>query len=262
MKTVASSEHQSSQSSTRLLQILECLASSRIPMRLQDIAVQVNMTQPTVLRYLYSLQSANYIYQEDDTARYALTWRVCSLGKNLDSQLGLRNITTPFINRLANTFSIGTCLVVEQNNDCIYLDCIDNPNSFTPQRIGKQAPMHATGSGKVLLAQYNEYQLNDYISAKGLQRFTEYTIVDPDALKRELAQIRHQGFGMDEEECEIGLRCISCPIYNYSGSVVAAMSMFGRPIDLTDKRVKDEILPALKEATTIISTRLGYCYGE
>lgn len=255
-------DRQSSQSSIRLLQILECLASNRAPMRLQEISAQVGMTQSTVLRYLYSLQDANYIYQEGDTLKYALTWRVCLLGRNLDSLLGLRNVTTPFINHLANTLAIGTCLVVEQNGECVYLDCIDNPNSFTPQRIGKQAPMHATGSGKVLLAQYDDYQLNEYISIHGLQKFTEYTITDPLILKRELEMIRQQGYGMDEEECEIGLRCISCPIRDYSGSVIAAMSVFGRPMDMSNDRISNEIYPALKEATSVISSRLGFSSGK
>ena len=83
----------------------------------------------------------------------------------------------------------------------MYLDCIDNPNSPTLQRIGKKAPLHATGSGKVLLAQYTDLQLKGYMENKGLTRYTEYTIVDPAALREELEKVRRQGFGMDEQEC-------------------------------------------------------------
>lgn len=177
-----------------------------------------------------------------------MTWRSCLLSGNLGSLLSLRNITTPFVNRLANTLTLGTCLVVEQNNECIYLDCIDSPNSLTPQRIGKQAPMHATGSGKVLLSRYDDAQLDEFIKMKGLPKFTEHTITDPDILRNELEMIRKQDFGMDEEECEIGLRCISSPLRDYSGQIVASMSVFGRPIDMSDQRIRDEIYPALKEA--------------
>ena len=237
---------------------MECLADSKTPIRLQDIAKQVRMTQPTVLRYLYALQDANYIYQEESTSRYALTWRVCRLSENLNSQLSLRNITTPFINHLANSLSLGTCLVINQDNSCIYLDCIDNPNSPTLQRIGKVAPLHATGSGKVLLSQYTPLQLEEYIQTKGLQKYTENTITDPSTLKAELEQVRLQGFGMDEQECEIGLRCISMPLLNYSGNVIASMSVFGNISDMDDCRIEKDIFPALKAATTTISSRLGY----
>lgn len=256
---ISPSERQSNQSSIRLLQIMECLADSRIPMRLQDIAKQVGMTQSTVLRYLYSLENAKYIYQDEATSRYALTWRVCRLSENLNSPLGLRNITNQFVNQLANSLSLGACLVVEQDNECMYLDCIDNPNSPTLQRIGKQAPLHATGSGKVLLSQFSEQQLALYIEKKGLTKYTDYTITDPSKLQRELAKIRQQDFGMDEQECEIGLRCISCPLRDYTGRIIASMSVFGNISDMSDERIQSEVYPVLKATTDIVSSRLGYC---
>ncbi|MEM5796516.1 MAG: helix-turn-helix domain-containing protein, partial [Bacillota bacterium] len=89
MSNSSNSERQTSQSSSRLLRILEAIAENKLPVRLQDLAKQVDMTQSTVLRYLYALEDANYIYREDDTSRYALTWRVCRLGKNVDSSLSL-----------------------------------------------------------------------------------------------------------------------------------------------------------------------------
>lgn len=259
MSSTTTAERQSSQSSIRLLHILECLANNRMPLRLQEIAKQVGMTQSTVLRYLYALQAANYIYQEDETSRYGLTWRICGLGENLNTQLSLRNITTPFINRLANTLSTGACLVVEQDDECLYLDCIDIPNySSTLQRIGKRAPLHTTGSGKVLLSRYNSARLDDYIATNGLTKYTEYTITDPDVLRRELECIRQQGFAMDEQECEIGLRCISIPLRDFSGQIVASISVFGNTADMSDQRIKSEIYPALKEVATVVSSRLGY----
>lgn len=256
---ISPSDRQSNQSSIRLLQIMECLAESRVPMRLQDIAKRVGMTQSTVLRYLYSLESANYIYRDNSTSRYALTWRVCCLSENLNSPLSLRNITNPFVNQLANSLALGACLVVEQNYECMYLDCIDNPNSPTLQRIGKQAPLHATGSGKVLLSQFSEQQIGQYIAQKGLIKYTDHTITDPAVLQRELVKIRQQDFGMDEQECEIGLRCISCPLRDYTGRIVASMSVFGNISDMSDERIQSEIYPMLKAAADIISSRLGYC---
>ncbi len=262
MKASRPTERQTNQSSIKLLQIMECLAEQRVPMRVQDLARKVNMTQATVSRYLYALQDANYIYQDAETSRYALTWRVCRLGENLGSFLSLRNITTPFINRLANTLSLGVCLVVNQNDECVYLDCIDNPKSSTLQRIGKKAPLHATGSGKVLLSEYTDLQLSEYRKTKGLIQYTEYTITDFDTLRQELARVRRQGYGMDEQECELGLRCISMPLRDYGGKIVASMSVFGNLDDMRNQRVHDEIYPVLRETTATISTRLGFDAGS
>lgn len=78
---VALNERASSQSSDKLLQILECIAGNKLPVRLQDLSEQVNMTQSTVLRYLNTLVNNNYVYQEEDTLRYALTWKIAAWGK-------------------------------------------------------------------------------------------------------------------------------------------------------------------------------------
>ena len=251
-------ERQSNQSSLRLLQILECIAQSRGPVRLQELAKQVNISQSTVLRYLYALQKANYIYQDPDTFRYGMTWRSCLLTQNLNSQLSLRSISTPFINALANDLRLGTCLVVDQNMECMYLDCIDNPSGSALQRIGKIAPLHATASGKVLLSTYSDAKFDEFIQIKGLEKFTDFTITDPQKLKEDLRTIRTRGYGMDEQECEIGLRCISCPILDFNGSIIASMSVFGNLEFMTDNRIQAEVLPRLRHATETISSRLGY----
>ena len=112
-------EKNSNQSSDKLLQIMEALAKERLPVRLQDLSAQVNMSQSTVLRYLNALQSANYVYQEESTSRYALTWKICGLSEHLNSNLGLRSITAPYITELVNKLNLGVCLVIEQDHDCV-----------------------------------------------------------------------------------------------------------------------------------------------
>lgn len=254
-------EKQASLSSDRLLQILECIARNRIPMRLQDLAEQTGLTQSTVLRYLRTLQNANYVYQEENTLRYALTWKLCNLTENLNSYLSLRNIANPFVNHLANTLHAGVCLVVNQDDTCLYLDCIDTPSfSQAPlQFIGKRAPLHVTGSGKILLSAYSEAQIDDYIARKGLTRFTQYSITTREGLMAELEKIRKQGFATDIEECEIGMRCTSYPVHCYNRSIFAAMSVFGRVSDMDEAFIREQVHPQLKAAAALISQRLGYC---
>lgn len=258
MKKNTIKEKQSNKSSVRLLTILECLSNNSMPMKLQEIANVTNMSQSTVLRYLYSLKEENYIYQDDDTARYALTWKICQLSEGMNSFISLRNMANPFINQLANQLSLGACLVVEQNHECLYLDYIGAPNGLSPQRIGTIAPMHATGSGKVLLSQYSKTQFKKFLQKKGLPACTDHTITNPEKLTIELSKIRKQGFGMDEEECEIGLRCISLPLRDYTGKVIASMSVFGNIEEMNDTIIEQNIFPLLSTATKTISERLGF----
>ena len=251
---------QLSKSSLRLLEIIECLADTSSPMKLQEISSKTGITQSSVLRYLTALESNNYVYQDEDTHRYALTWRICSLSKNLGSQLSLRNITTPFTNGLANELRRGVCVVIENNNKCLYLDCIESPLSRTLQRIGKTAPLHSTGSGKILLSRKSEEGLTRYINEVGLMQYTRYTITNPEILRAELNKIRKNDFATDEEECEIGLRCISCPVRDYTGQIIAAVSIFGSKETMSDNQLYNLILPKLKDATNKISSRLGYIF--
>ena len=253
-------EKNSNQSSDKLLQIMEALAKERLPVRLQDLSAQVNMSQSTVLRYLNALQSSNYVYQEESTSRYALTWKICGLSEHLNSNLGLRSITAPYITELVNKLNLGVCLVIEQDHDCVYLDCVDASPSFqhTFQRIGKRAPMHATGSGKLLLSQKTPSQLSDYLVLRGLPKFTDYTITSQDDFLAELKKVRESKMGMDNQECELGLICVSMPLYTYSGSIIAGLSVFGDSDKMTQERIHSEIAPLLRAATNEISLHLGY----
>ncbi len=255
-------ERQSSLSSDKLLAILECVAENHAPMRLQELAERSGMTQSTVLRYLRTLQNANYVYQEEDTLRYALTWKLCRLTEHLNTPLDLCSIARPFVTRLANALQMGVCLVVRRERQCIYLDCIDHPHpSYTPlQYIGKQAPLHATGSGKVLLSSCSAGELEDYLSS-GLARCTEHTITDPSRLRKELRQVRRQGFAVDNEECELGLKCVSYPIYHYSSGVYAAISVFGNAGEPAPLRL-EAVQAALGQAAGAISARLGWEPGQ
>lgn len=261
---VALNERASSQSSDKLLQILECIAGNKLPVRLQDLSEQVNMTQSTVLRYLNTLVNNNYVYQEEDTLRYALTWKICGLGQNLNSYSSLRAIAGPFINRLSVELGLGSCLVVDHDFECMYLDCIDVPSELTHtlRRIGRSAPLHTTGSGKVLLASYTDAKVDEYIASRGLTRLTEQTITDRDTLLSELNRVRAQGYGVDEEECESGLRCISVPLHSYAGNTVAALSIFGPTSVLTLDRLGNEVRPVLQDTAAAISLRLGYVSQE
>ena len=256
----SSTERQSSLSSDKLLTILECIAESRTPMRLQDIAEKNGMSQPTVLRYIRTLQNANYVYQDEQTLRYALTWKICSLTQNLDSYLGLRNIAGPFVNHLANTLQMGVCLVVQKENQSIYLDCIDHPNpQYTPlQYIGKHAPLHATASGKIILSTFSPAQIDSYIAETGLKRYTNKTIVQQQDLLEEVNLVRQQGYAVDDEECEPGLKCVSYPLYGYHGKLCAAISVFGNIHEMQEDKTLKAIHAELESVSKTISVRLGF----
>ena len=258
----AASARQSSRSTDKLLIILECLAQSRMPMRLQDISEAVGFTQSTVLRYLRTLQNTNYVYQEEDSPRYALTWKLCQLTAGLDSFSSLGNIVDPFINRLCNDLHMGGCLVIPKDSHSMYLRYIEHPYAQTPRYIGRQVPLHAGSSGKLLMSQYTPVQLDAYIEKNGLTKMTCHTISTREALEQELKQIRSQGYSMDREECEEGFECISYPLYSYRNRICATFTIFGTTAEIEEHQICQNIHQQLSAAASQISRMLGWTAPE
>ena len=185
-------EKQGNQSVRKLFQLVECLAQGRTTLRLQEIAARTGLPPATALRYLSALQQQGYVFQDRLSGRYALTWRICGLGEAVRSHLSLRTLSQDVIGELPAVLESGICLVVEHEGQCMYLDCIYEPAAMgqTLQRIGKQTPMHATSSGKLLLTGYSREQLDRLLSERGLPALTGRTITTRAQLEGELERVR------------------------------------------------------------------------
>lgn len=229
-------------------------------MRLKDIADHLEISQPTVVRYLRTLCDQGYVYQDNQTGQYAMTWKICRLGASLQSNLVLRSMAGSLLAQFANEVNLGALLSVERDGRLVYLDLVGAPhgNVDTMLRIGKDAPMHSTGSGKILLSTMTPGRLQSIIDQYGLPRLTHKTITRKEDLLLELDKIRQQGYATDDEECELGHRCVSVPLYDYTGTVAAAVSAFDSAERLTDEYIETVALPALKALAKEISFRMGY----
>jgi DNA-binding IclR family transcriptional regulator len=123
--------------------------------------------------------------------------------------------------------------------------------------IGGRHPAHATALGKVMLAALAEEALEARLAGRELKRLTHRTIVAKDMLLDRLAQVRRDGYALDDEERGIGIRCIAAPIRDYTGTVIAALSLAG-PIFFMPDEVMESYKTHLLKAVSDISERLGY----
>ena len=123
--------------------------------------------------------------------------------------------------------------------------------------VGRRAPLHCTGLGKVLLAYLPEKERKRILFRKELPRLTENTITNKRELEKELNKVREQGFALDREENEKDVRCVAAPIRNYQGEVIAALSI-SSPIFRIEKNAQNNQKKALLEISKKISKRLGY----
>lgn len=241
------------QSVEKALQIIEVMASAREPMRLADLAQQVGMPPSTTLRMVNTLVEHRYAYQDVTTLRYALTFKFAQIGAMIGARFNIRDMARPYLAELSRRCAESTCLATEEDMELIYLDVIDGPDGMLKitQRIGKRAPMHSTGVGKLILTQYSREQLQRLIHTKGLVRLTDNTKTSPEALERELEIVRAQGYALDDEECELGARCVAAPIRNYEGRIVAGISVSGPIFRMSHARIMELIPPVIDTARQI-----------
>jgi IclR family acetate operon transcriptional repressor len=122
--------------------------------------------------------------------------------------------------------------------------------------VGKRTPAHASALGKVLLAHQPDAELDTMLASKGLPRFTPHTLTTPEALRAALHQIRAQGYALDDEEMEIGLRCLGAPITDHTGRPCACVAVSAPAARMDPARIA-ELIPQVKATALRISRMLG-----
>ncbi|MDR0396040.1 MAG: IclR family transcriptional regulator [Oscillospiraceae bacterium] len=247
------------QSVEKTLDIIEAMADEGRPMRLSDIAQRTDLPAATALRMLRTLMARRYVYQEPDTSLYSLTLGFTRIGSMISGKLRVRDAAHPILSALSRQCGESVCLAIEDDQEISYIDVFDGPDGMLKitQRIGKCAPMHCTGVGKALLSAKPPEAVERLIQRKGLAMFTPNTLTDADALAAELERIRESGFALDDEECELGARCVAAGVYDYQGICVAGISITGPSARMTTERI-ESFVPMLSEAAREISVRLGH----
>ena len=247
------------QSSEKLLTLMQILSEQSQPIRLQDLSRLADMNVSTTLRFLATLQSCGYAAQELGTGHYFLTLKICTIANNVLAHTDLCRVCDPYLRELADEFGESANLSIEQDMRMVYIIVVNSRTQTltTRQRIGNVAPMHCTGVGKLMLLNYTEEMIDQLITKRGLQKFTDHTVVQKQQLMMLLEEVRRRGYACDNEECELGLRCIAVPIYDHTQRIVAGISVTGPTIRMTDETIAAK-LPMMQIAADAISFRLGY----
>jgi DNA-binding IclR family transcriptional regulator len=246
------------QSLRKAIQILEGMTKINTPARLQDIAQSLEMPQSTLLRFLNTYIDFGYVRQDPNTACYYLTLKLAELGSRAKDNFPFQNSLSKYVKQVARNFNESASLCIEHDMQMVYVATEEGPGRMlqTLQRIGRIAPMHATGVGKLHLLNYSEAQLLELKQKFGFPKYTEHTITGLDTLKKEIALVRKQGYAMDNEECEDGVRCIAVPVWDYSGQVVAGISL-SAPVTRLDKDKIADIVRYLIEIGNEASREMG-----
>ncbi len=244
----------SNQSTENAFAILEHVISSGSPLKLSEIAKNLNMNASTVSRYITALQSCGYVVQDAKTLRYSPTIKICELANTFMSHFKIADLAHPFVQEISDYFGETSCFSIEQNFHVFYIDIVVSSSRtlMNVQRVGNSAPLHSTAAGKLFLTNYTLPQLKSLIEKHPLEKYTETTIVSFDALVDELDKIRRDGYSTDDGENEVGIKCIAYPIFNKSGKVAASISITGPSFRLSgewSERNQEHLADAARQLT-------------
>ena len=246
----------------RVSSILDILAQSAQGISIRDLSSNIGLPKGTTHRLLSSLSYFGYVRQEPKTRNYFLGLKFVELGQILLSQLDLRKEAESFLRDLAERTKETIHLVILDRNEIVYIDKVEtdqNPSGLKmASRIGLRNPAHSSAVGKMILANFSEEELQSFFKEKSLLRRTENTITDPILLREHLKSVRKQGYAVDDEEKEKGIRCVAAPIYNEIGKTVAAISITGPAFRVTRKIIQESLKKKVMETSLKISQRLGF----
>ncbi len=216
-----------------------------------ELASKAGMHKSTAYRFLTTLRDLGYVRQDPDSERYAATLALFELGSAILSRTEIWEHAHPVMEKLAQETHETVHLAVLQDDRLVYLHKIESTHSLRVSmrsRIGQSAPLHCTGVGKVLLAFSGPDVSRRIAERHGLPQFTNTTITDLCRLEDELEEIRRRGFAVDNEERELGVRCVAVPLRHGNTGQLAAISISAPSARLADHDIT-RLAELLRRAT-------------
>ncbi|WP_423679283.1 MULTISPECIES: IclR family transcriptional regulator [unclassified Undibacterium] len=248
------SEKTSIQVIERMVSLLDALAHYQDPVSLKELASETGLHPSTAHRILNDLVKTRFV-DRADTGYYQLGMRLLELGNIVKSHLNVRETALEFMRALHRQTNQTINLSVRQGDDIVYIDRAFSERSGMQvvRAIGGRAPLHLTSTGKLFLSLDEPKAIRAYATRTGLSGHNKNSITDLAKLEKELAEVRQTGYAKDNEELELGVRCMAAGIHDDSGKMIAGLSI-SAPAD----RLQEDWKNNLMETAHQISAALGY----
>ena len=245
------------QSVDRALNIIEKLVQINKGVGVTELSNSLGLHKSTVHRLLATLNYRGYVSKDKQNNNYKVGLKLFEIGSIVINNLDLRKEVKPYLEEMMEKTNETVHLGILDQNEVVYIDKVESPETIRMySKVGKRAPTHCTSLGKVLLAYSEEDIIKETIYNNELNKYTENTLVDPDELRKHLDIIKKCGYAKDNEEHEEGIRCISGPIFNYNGDVIAAFSIAGPNIRMTEEKIEN-----LKGLVIDYSAKMSAAFG-
>jgi IclR family transcriptional regulator, KDG regulon repressor len=239
------------------IRLTKAFSEDEYEMGISALAIRLGLAKSTVHRLATTLVEYDILEQNRETGKYRLGLALFELGTMVRRKMDTNSGAQVQIHALADETGETVQLAILDHLSVLYIRIRESRQAVRMSSgLGSRAPAHCTGVGKALIA-FQAPDVVQQIVENGLKRYTENTITDPEKLRAELATIRQKGYAIDDEEIEVGLRCIAAPIRDHSGQVTAAISV-AAPVQRMTKKNMQATIPSVVAAAESISRRLGY----
>ena len=246
------------QSVDRALTILELLSEHIDGLGITEISSKIDLHKSTVHRLLGTLIYKGFVIQDNNTKEYKISLKLYELGIVKIASVDILGASKPYTKALMDSLNEVVHLVIRDNNDIIYIDKVEADNRIRmASTIGKRRPLYCTSVGKAMLAFMSDEEIEKVWNNSNIEKLTDKTIVDFNKFKEELKKVKENNYAEDDEENELGVRCIGAPIFNQNGDVEGAISISGPTFRFKKERVGEISKEVIKYAK-LISKELGY----
>ncbi len=197
----------------RIFLVIEALAETG-PAGLTELSTRLELNKTTVHRILNSLIYMGYVRQDPETSHYSLSFKIWDIANQLITRIDVVDIARPYLRELMERTGETVHLVQMDGIYAIYIDKVESQSNTVRlvSRIGKRIPLYCSGVGKAILADLSSDDAADIWNHSSIDALTRHTITTYDHFSAELEQIRQRGYALDNEENEIGVRCIAASV--------------------------------------------------
>lgn len=237
----------------RALTILEFLDSSRRGLNISEISRRLSIPKSSTHVIVLTLERLGYLQKQPDGILYTLGLKSYLLGQGIVQTLHLADEAEEHMKNLAEELQLAVHLAVPDKDQGVFIQKVSTPGSVELDTyVGRRMDLHCTGVGKVILA-FGPTDIRDHmLSKKTYMRHTEKTITNPRMLTQEIYRVRKSGYAVDDEEEELGIRCIAVPVYDHSHRFLAALSVAGSLRQVSTNSI-DHIFKQLQSTADLIS---------
>jgi len=241
------------------LDVLEQLAGTKAEVGLSELSRALDLHKNNIFRLLSTLKARGYVEQNKNTDSYRLGVRALELGKAFLSHAGLIRVASGEIDQLCAEVNETVYLGIMRDSQVFYIEDAESSQPLrVASRVGTRMSPLCTSIGKTFLAFYDGPTAEQVIEANRFVSYTPNTLVDPAAFDAQLARIRKLGYAIDDEEKDLGVKCVAAPIFNYEGQIVGAVSISGPVTRMSQEAIEKTFAPAVQKTCATISRLIGH----